>query len=572
MSDSTGSFINKVLMKISRSKISEGRKEPFSPASPESVESYNKVYEDIFTYATGNRTDDHVPYKESLASDFQNHVKLIAFYLPQFHPIPENDAWWGKGFTEWTNVSKAIPQFLGHYQPRLPGELGFYDLRLPEIQEQQVQLAKNYGIYGFCFYYYWFGGKRLLHKPLDQFVDNQNINFPFCICWANENWTRRWDGKEDDVLIQQKHSLENDKNFIHDALPYLLDNRYIRINGRPLIIVYRTSLLKNPLETAKAWRRVCLDHGAGNPYLVAAQTFGFYDPRPIGFDAAVEFPPHNIPYKNIVDQVTLVNKNYTGAVYSYIEMVQKNIEPLKNLPYRVFRTACPSWDNEPRKPGNGNSFIYSTPRLYSHWMKQLSFAEIMKQPEGEQYVFINSWNEWGEGANLEPDRRFGYAYLQATSDALLDANSLQFSRKHGTVGISEVTKNYDTAVIMHLYYMDLLEEFKDHLKNIGDFDLYVSIPKSHKNWSNKVFNVFPDANIFYVENQGRDIAPFLSIINLIRNLDYVYLLKLHTKKSQHRQDGDAWRNDILAKLTGSAKIVNNQRNPANEYTNWNYWA
>jgi hypothetical protein len=391
--------------------------------TPDTVE---KVYADLLLAANGQSKDKFVPLAKENVLINEALVKLIAFYLPQFHPIPENDKWWGRGFTEWQNVSKAVPQFDGHYQPHLPGELGFYDLRLPEVQARQIELARKYGIYGFAFYYYWFNGKRLLEKPLDLFLQSKE-DFPFCVCWANENWTRRWDGQEDDILIGQEHSPESDLRFIQDIAPILKDKRYIRINGRPVLIVYRANILPNVLETVGLWREYCKNHDIGDPYLVAAQTFWFTDPREVGFDAAVEFPPHGVAVTNISHLLKISNRNYEGMVVDYKEVIEKT-SSIVRPDYKLFKTVFPSWDNEARKPGRGYTFAFSTAELYKEWLlKAARFTLEEKDPE-KRLLFINAWNEWGEGAHLEPDRKFGYAYLQATADALREI-SRKYNRR-----------------------------------------------------------------------------------------------------------------------------------------------
>lgn len=359
---------------------------------------------------------DYVAFSEH-KDVFQTKARLIAFYLPQFHPIAENNAWWGQGFTEWTNVSKAVPQFVGHYQPRLPGELGFYDLRLPQVMQRQIELAKNYGIHGFCFHYYWFAGRRLLEKPLNDFLSS-DIDFPFCVCWANENWTRRWDGHDQDVLIGQKHGEENDIEFIHDVLPILHDKRAIRIDGKPLLIIYRPSLLPNPKATASRWRDYCRNNGLGEIFLAMVQ-FDALDPLPFGFDAALEFPPHKLAsgLPSINHQLHFANKDYAGYVLDYQHIV-KRAKEIVTPNYPLFRGVFPAWDNEARKPGRGYTFAHSSPAAYKDWL-EFSIAYAQKHPvANEKIVFINAWNEWAEGAYLEPDRRYGYAYLEATRKAL----------------------------------------------------------------------------------------------------------------------------------------------------------
>lgn len=385
------------------------------------LELRSQIYENLVEKAKNELSDEHIPLTSSSFDGRESIVKLIAFYLPQFHPIPENDLWWGKGFTEWTNVAKATPQFPGHYQPRLPGELGFYDLRILDVQMRQIELARQYGIYGFGFHYYWFAGKRLLERPVDQFLTHKEMDFPFCIIWANENWTRRWDGFENDILMKQVHTPESDIEFIKNIEPFLLDDRYIHIGNRPLLIVYRVGLMPDPEATVSRWREYCIKHDLGNPYLVAAQTFSFEDPRPVGFDAALQFPPHNqhfSPRFSAKSLIELANPNYSSYIFSYPELVLYKEKEPENAPYPLYKTVFPSWDNEPRKPGRGNIFIESTPELYKRWLQVACRWTLLNHSPNDCFVFINAWNEWGEGAYLEPDRRFGYAYLQATVDAL----------------------------------------------------------------------------------------------------------------------------------------------------------
>jgi len=347
-------------------------------------------------------------------------LKAIAFYLPQFHPIPENDRWWGKGFTEWTNVSKAKPQFVGHYQPHLPGELGYYDLRLVETQRAQAELAKHYGIAGFCYHHYWFGGHRLLERPFNTILANPDIDLPFCLCWANENWTRRWDGMESDILIAQNHSPEDDIAFIADIDPALRDPRYIRFQGRPILIVYRVSILPDARATAERWRNYCRSKGIGEIYLVAARSFGITDPRPYGFDAAVEFPPHNAPHTVLNDKIELLNQDFAGLVLDYNALAQYYLNEGSDE-YPVIKTVCPGWDNDARKPGRGHIFHGSTSSNYANWIRRAcerTLDRLRVDKNQPPLLFVNAWNEWGEGAYLEPDRKFGYAKLDVTARTL----------------------------------------------------------------------------------------------------------------------------------------------------------
>ncbi len=343
-------------------------------------------------------------------------VRLIAYYLPQFHSIPENDIWWGRGFTEWTNVTKALPRFKGHYQPHLPGELGFYDLRQPQILERQAELVRGYGLEGLCFHYYWFGGKTLLDTPIRLLLDHPEIDLPFCINWANENWSRRWDGSDEEVLISQAHSAADDIAFAVSLEPLFRDPRYIRINGRPLLMVYRPKILPNARETVGLWRTHFRAVGLGDPYIVMAQVYGDVDPRPYGMDAAAGFPPHNTGVDDINHRDALIHfdSEYRGQVVDYADL---SAGAIANQPsaFRFFPGVCPSWDNEARRPGKGLSFVGATPAAYHSWLTAACENTFAVPDASERIVFINAWNEWAEGAHLEPDRHFGYAYLIETA-------------------------------------------------------------------------------------------------------------------------------------------------------------
>jgi glycosyltransferase involved in cell wall biosynthesis/GT2 family glycosyltransferase len=347
-------------------------------------------------------------------------VKTIAFYLPQYHPIPENDAAWGKGFTEWTNVTRAQPLFRGHAQPFLPSELGFYDLRLPEILAEQSQLARSFGVSGFCFYYYWFEGRRVLHKPLDLYRSTPSIDFPFCLCWANENWTKRWDGLDDEVIVGQKHSPVSDYSFIYSILDMLADPRYIRVNGKPLLLVYRADLLSNPRETFDLWRQVSLLAGVGELY-IAGVRFRTMTAARWGLDALVEFPPHHFPAPSLTRSERVsrdVVEGFSGDIRNFERGVDEIIaRPASAEDAPLFPGVMPSWDNTARRGKAATVFKGGDPALLEYWLID-AYERAAKLPAGSpRLVFINAWNEWAEGACLEPSQVHGRNFLHAVKHA-----------------------------------------------------------------------------------------------------------------------------------------------------------
>ena len=361
-------------------------------------------------------------------------LRTIAFYLPQFHPITENDAWWGAGFTEWRNVVQARSLFPGHYQPHLPADLGFYDLRVPETREAQAEMARANGVSGFCYYHYWFNGRRLLERPFDEVLRSGRPDFPFCLCWANENWTRRWDGMEKEVLLGQQHSPEDDHAHVESLLSAFADPRYIKIDGRPLFLVYRTHLLPDPERTARIWRERVRAAGLPDLYLARVEGHGpEVDPRTIGFDATVEFAPDwkflprrwywrdewnlTVRASHFLQKAGLMSTAYRDhLVYSYPELARR-MQTRPKVAYTRFRCATPGWDNSARRRLGAQIFRDSTPEHYEVWLRALVQETLTDRQGDERIVFINAWNEWAEGNHLEPDRRWGNQYLQATARA-----------------------------------------------------------------------------------------------------------------------------------------------------------
>ena len=491
-----------------------------------------------------SKDPEFVPRAESSFGLENSPVSVIAFYLPQYHPIPENDKWWGAGFTEWSNVARSRPQYEGHYQPHVPGELGYYDLRLAETFTAQVELAKLYGVNGFCFYFYWFGGQTLLEMPLEKYLGNKDLTLPFCLCWANENWTRRWDGMDSDVLMAQSHSPEDDINFISHLSKYLADERYIRIGGKPLVMIYRPNLLPNPRETAQRWRDWCRNNGLGEIYLAYTQSFERVDPAEYGFDAAVEFPPNNSNISNVTE-IAKTNEGFAGQVYDWRDLVHRS-DTYVDPGYKLFRGVNPGWDNAARKQERASILAHSSPSLFERWTKNAirDALKNSKDPD-DRIIFVNAWNEWAEGAHLEPDQKYGYGYLAALSRALAS----ECADASIQAPLAQDRSN-SVAVIVHCFYMDVFEEILQRLKGFPrQFHLYVTVPPDRAKSAREVLQKCGmTAKVIETQNRGRDVLPFLKAVRLARGYGHDLVLKLHTKKSVHRDDGHVWRNDMFDQL------------------------
>lgn len=349
--------------------------------------------------------------------------RLIAFYLPQFHPIPLNDLHWGNGFTEWRNVTKAVPLFNSHYQPRHPADLGYYDLRVADVAEQQAALARTHGISAFCYYFYWFQGTKLLELPINRLLESKKPDFPFCFCWANESWTQRWGGMGEKVILEQDHSLEDDLQFIRNILPAFHDHRYLRVNEKPVLLVYKTDLFPNPKKTAELWRSEAKKAGLKDLYLIRCeQKDSFSNPEAMGFDASYELPVSSFPDPLRYDFVKRLQpvSTFKGEIFDYGKVVEYYTER-QDVEYKRYNNLVLAWDNTPRYGVKGTILHGATPELYGQWLK-LAIERTMNRFEGEErLVFINAWNEWGEGSYLEPDLRYGTAFLNSTRIAVEQA-------------------------------------------------------------------------------------------------------------------------------------------------------
>ena len=353
-------------------------------------------------------------------------AKIIAFYLPQFHPIPENDKWWGKGFTEWTNVAKAKPMFPGHYQPHVPADLGFYDLRVPETRMAQAEMAREYGIDAFCYYHYWFAGKRLIEKPFNEVLESGEPDFPFCLCWANQSWTGVWHGSPDKVLMEQTYPGTKDHEaHFYALLKALTDERYLTVDGKPIFVVYTPKAIPDAKKVTDLWRELAIKAGLPGMHLVGVSNNAPWDPEEYGFDASVT---QRLPWlikrftwhDPMLKFYSFFKKNSLPTIYSYKELVHYFVR--KEKPdYVDYPCLIPNWDNTPRSGSNGLVLHGSNPELFRIQVK-IALSRIVNEPKEHRIIFLKAWNEWAEGNYMEPELKFGRGYLEALKQEVFDDN------------------------------------------------------------------------------------------------------------------------------------------------------
>lgn len=366
-----------------------------------------------------------------------NDIKILSYYLPQFHPIPENDKWHGKGFTEWTKVKSARALFLGHFQQHIPHkDIEYYLLDTPQTLKNQADMMHKSGVYGQIFYHYWFTGKLILQEPAKMLLDNKDIDMPFCFCWANENWTRKWDGNDDDVLLEQVYSASDAREFIRYLIPFFQDKRYITIKDRPQLYIYRPSSIPNIQEYITIWNEECKIAGINEPFIVAVLTRGTISPKSFHMDAGVERTLHDWTAGNVLD----INKQLStldtlkGSILPYDEVARfyENQSDKKDFTY--FRSITPIWDNTARYDTEAFILHNSTPERFQKWLKQLVTYTKNTLDEDCRFIVVNAWNEWAEGAHLEPDTYYGYSYLNAIGRVLSNITEAPLSILSRTEG------------------------------------------------------------------------------------------------------------------------------------------
>ena len=357
-------------------------------------------------------------------------IKFLAFYLPQFHPIPENDAWWGKGFTEWTNVGKAKPLYKGHVQPKVPADFGYYDLRVPEVREQQAALARQYGVHGFIYYHYWFGnGFQLLEQIANSVLESKKPDFPFCFCWANESWSGRWHGLDDKVLAKQAYPGDGDiETHFNYLLPFFKDQRYIKVNGKPMLVIYKQhDLEQHGGNYIAKLRQLAKENGFPDLYITASNlsndTTSY---QPMGYDAKISYEVNRVKYKHL----GVFSKQKKGLLQQIVSKVSNKpvvprldaVKMFDEVSYKetdvpTFPMVLPNWDNTPRSRYRGEVFENTSPELFEREInKAIDFLRTKNYKE--KFVIIKSWNEWAEGNYIEPDLIYGHAYLQAIKKAM----------------------------------------------------------------------------------------------------------------------------------------------------------
>ena len=442
-----------------------------------------------------NRLNQDYLYYES-QKDYSKIIKkdtvALSYYLPQFHATPENDKWHGKGFTEWTKVRGTNPLFFGHYQQHTPhSDLGYYLINSPDVLRFQASLMKKAGVFGQIFYHYWFDGKLILDTPSKMLLENKDIAMPFCFCWANENWTKKWDGNENEILLKQNYSSADAKKFIHYLFPFFKDQRYITIDNKPVLFIYRPSSIPNPKKYIEIWNYESKKAGIPSPFIVAVLTRGATNPSDYFMHAGVERVLHDWTNGNVKERKNKLIQYHDikGSVLEYDDVADYYKSKPSSHDYLYFRSIIPSWDNTPRYGKDGYIVNQSTPHTFQSWLEALIEYNSSHLPQGKRFIVINAWNEWAEGAHLEPDSRFGYAYLNSIGRALSRTavneepvepkNQIRNTRIQFNINADVIRSIEEQSWIVQPFFKNM-----NCSKIFDNYEVYVTEPKLFNNLKN----------------------------------------------------------------------------------------
>ena len=545
-----------------------------------------------------NPSKDFVPLTDKNVIIDDDLPKLITFYLPQYYENETNNKNFGKGFMEWYNVTKCIPQFTGHYQPHLPIDVGFYNLTHDDIMYRQIELAKKYGIYGFCFYYYWFSGDRLLEKPLENFLNNQELNIPFCLFWANETWTHLWDnGNHRDIIKKQELLDDDDDKFAKDILKYFNDSRYIKIGKKPLLIIYKSEIFERDRFKSfiRNLRKIVKQAGFEDIYLmVSDESYQPIDLNYLGIDSVVEFT-----YKYLRKNAKLLNlKNkyvnpyFKGRVLDVKAFLNDKLH-LHQEKYKTHKSVCANWDNSARKAYSGAEIFYMSPAEFELWLNDSIKWTRQNLSKDEQIVFIDSWNEWAEGAHLEPDQKYGYAYLQKVMDVLgnfknnIDKDKIVvagISINHPNRGVSallyghfallENKYNFDTIYSLNVAKKTYEKQCTSVINGkrfqfkemFFDWKLFIlalfQVPfiKDLKNYKgNKLIEFLADTQLYCVSNGGDGFTDIYGLKRLFLEFLYIFVPELMKIKTVFTPQTIGPFNTIIGKIFAFLTLKNSSK-------------
>ena len=472
-------------------------------------------------------------------------VKLIAYYVPWACPPTGTEP----GVSQWGEVARAVPLFAGHFQPRQPGDLGYYDLRVADVMSRQVELARQYGITAFCFQFYWLQGARPFEAPIAAYLQNQRLDLPFCLCWRNQDLSLRApNGKK--YKLEERYSAEDELSLFGHLGAYLRDPRYLTIHDKPVVAVFDPEALPDARQTLSRWRGAAAEMGLKGLYLVGMKTSRATNLQDLGFDCEAELPPH-AAQRRVCDHPPFLARDEAAKTYSYGSLVEQASEKYDKA--TLWPGVMPSWDSSPTQIKRGEIFVGSSPLLFRKWL-DASISRSRRNAVKERFVMVNAWNDWANGAYLEPDDRFGYAYLAACGSAI--GEHIQPEERVSELFAAQRDRFRPSrrhAVVLHLFYEDLAEEFAERIGGFGEVDVYITVANdiSEAN-ARRIISLFPEAYVQEVANRGRDMLPFLTMLERVRQGNHTFVCKLHAKRSPHLRDGNSWRNELVANLLSQA--------------------